>query len=128
MNDYNTRMENTRNRNQGPAKRVLCLCSAGLLRSPTAANVIHREWGHNTRSAGVNGNYALILLDKVLMAWAEEVVCVDVESECGAKAVMRSMGVEKPLRNLHIPDCHGWGTEALQGAIKDAYAEFENGE
>ena len=47
------RMWNVSNPWQGDAKRVLCVCSAGLLRSPTAAKVLYDEYGYNTRAAGL---------------------------------------------------------------------------
>ena len=52
MNSNYNRLGNSRNIYQGKDKRVLCVCSAGLLRSPTAANVLHKEFGYNTRACG----------------------------------------------------------------------------
>ena len=37
------RLANTQNKYQGKYKKVLCVCSAGLLRSPTAALVLSQE-------------------------------------------------------------------------------------
>ena len=68
---------NVRNPHQGKSKKVLCVCSAGLLRSPTLANVLHREFGYNTRAVGVVSDYALIPLDRVQLLWADEVVFVE---------------------------------------------------
>ena len=49
------RLHNVRNPNQGPAKRVLCLCSAVLLRSPTVAWVLGKApYDYNTRAAGTS--------------------------------------------------------------------------
>ncbi len=71
-------LANINNPYQGKSKKVLCLCSAGLLRSPTAANVLHREFGFNTRSAGVM-DYALIPLSEALFLWADEVLVMDIQ-------------------------------------------------
>lgn len=71
------RLHNIGNQYQGKYKRVLCVCSAGLLRSPTAAWVLsHAPFDCNTRAAGVH-DYALVPVDEVLLSWADEVVCMD---------------------------------------------------
>jgi len=38
------RVDNITNPYQTKAKKVLCLCSAGMLRSPTIANTLHKEY------------------------------------------------------------------------------------
>ena len=54
------RLANSSNRYQGEYKRVLCVCSAGLLRSPTAALVLSQEpYNFNTRAAGLDEAFAL---------------------------------------------------------------------
>ena len=60
------KLHNLRNPFQGEAKKVLCVCSAGLLRSPTAAIILQRDYGFNTRSCGINPDYALIDFDEIL--------------------------------------------------------------
>jgi len=63
---------------QGEYKKVLCVCTAGLLRSPTAAYVLSLPpFNFNTRSAGASDDLALIKLDDVLLSWADEIVCMD---------------------------------------------------
>ena len=72
------RLENTHNRWQGDYKRVLCVCSAGLLRSPTAAFVLSKPpFNYNTRAAGFNKEYCLIPVDEYLLEWCQEVVCMN---------------------------------------------------
>lgn len=62
---------------QGDALRVLCVCSGGVLRSPTAAEVLSRApFNFNTRSCG-SADYALIPLTEALALWADEVVVFD---------------------------------------------------
>lgn len=52
---------------QGQYKRVLCVCSGGILRSPTAAWVFSNEpYSFNTRAAGTE-SFALIRLDPALI-------------------------------------------------------------
>lgn len=72
------RLANATNPYQGKAKKVLCLCSAGLLRSPTAAFVLSTDpFNYNTRAAGVTEEYALIPVDDVLLNWADEIVVME---------------------------------------------------
>ena len=59
MSTFN-KLANTRNPYQGTSKRVLCVCSAGLLRSPTIAWILSNPpFNFNTRAAGVSLEYVL---------------------------------------------------------------------
>jgi predicted protein tyrosine phosphatase len=75
MNASRNRLANAHNRFQGTRKKVLCVCSAGLLRSPTAAWVLSNEpFGFNTRAVGAESDFALIVLDEAHVFWADEIV------------------------------------------------------
>ena len=74
------RLHNVKNPHQGTAKKVLCICSAGLLRSPTAAIVLSQDpFNFNTRSAGCNPDYALQPVDNVLIEWSDEIIVMEKE-------------------------------------------------
>jgi predicted protein tyrosine phosphatase len=63
---------------QGSDLRVLCVCSAGLLRSPTMARVLTSRYSYvNPRAVGISQEYALIPLDKVHLFWADLILCAD---------------------------------------------------
>lgn len=111
----NNRKHNATNPYQGKAKKVLCVCSAGLLRSPTAANVLHREFGFNTRSAGLEPDFALIPVDDILLHWADAVVCMNVWQQ----EKLQEM-TDKPVYNLEIEDDFDYMDFTLQGLIVDA--------
>lgn len=112
------RMHNATNPAQGEAKRVLCVCSAGLLRSPTAAVVLNKEYGWNTRAAGISEDYALIRLDEVLLGWADAVVCMSSVQCNRVEDLMFEWGIKpKPIVNLGIPDKFGYMDEELQKLI-----------
>lgn len=113
----NNRKHNAKNPYQGTAKKVLCICSAGLLRSPTAANVIHRDFNHNTRAAGIDKDFALIPVDEVLIHWADEIVCMSLDQ----KMALLEMVGNKPVINLDIPDEHDYMDVSLQNLIYAAY-------
>ena len=63
-----------RNPYQGTDKKVLFVCSMGILRSATGARIYANQF--NTRNAGTYGD-ALIPLTPILLAWAEEIVFVN---------------------------------------------------
>ena len=78
MDDIEGRLRNCRNVYQLSYPRVLCVCSAGLLRSPTLAWVLSQDpYNCNVRIAGIRPEYALVPVDDVLLAWADHVVCVN---------------------------------------------------
>lgn len=71
-------LHNVTNPHQGKDKRVLCLCSAGLLRSVRLSQILQQNYNYNTRNAGV-ADYALIPVSTALLMWADEIVCVEQE-------------------------------------------------
>ena len=115
MSTFN-RLHNCTNPHQGKDKRVLCLCSAGLLRSPTTAVVLQREYGYNTRAAGVSVQYALIEMDDVLLTWADEVVAVEPSV---AKCIPDEF--KDKLTVLNIPDMFEYMDPKLQEIILEQY-------
>ena len=116
----NNRKHNATNPYQGKARRVLCVCSAGLLRSPTMANLLRSEFGYNTRAVGSDPSFALIPIDEVLVHWAEEIIFVEKENyhQCLANGLSFE---DKEVRVLALPDCYGYGDAALEAHIIDQY-------
>ena len=120
------RLGNALNPYQGKESKVLCLCSAGLLRSPTAANVLHQEYGYNTRAAGVTTEYALIPVDDVLLAWADEIVCVEPSVRDKLFSDYEEPVPEeiaKKITVLDIPDNFSWNDPKLCELIIEQYQE-----
>lgn len=66
-----------RNPFQGPDKKVVFVCSMGILRSATGARLYAHKY--NTRTAGTWPD-ALVPLTPMLMAWADELVFVNREN------------------------------------------------
>ena len=90
---------------QGTDKKVLFVCSMGILRSATAARLYATKY--NTRSCG-SWDDALIKLNPQLMAWADEIVFVNKENYESVKQYMLSEHVdidkEFNIKVLDIPD------------------------
>lgn len=111
----NNRKWNAKNPHQGNFERVLCVCSAGLLRSPTVANVMATTGKYNTRAVGLEAAFALIPVDDVLLEWADSVVCMDFEQ---AMEVTDKLGFKGDVYNLQIPDDFGFMQEELVDIVK----------
>jgi predicted protein tyrosine phosphatase len=70
---------NAKNPYQGKTKKVLCVCSAGLLRSPTTAKFLQSTYGYNVRACGVAEEYALVPISTALIYWSDEIVFAEQE-------------------------------------------------
>ena len=63
---------------QGSHRKVLTVCSAGCLRSPTAAHILSSPpWNFNTRCAGTSQEYAIVPVTEALIIWANVIVVMD---------------------------------------------------
>lgn len=119
------RLANAQNPFQGDAKRVLCVCSAGLLRSPTAAVVLQNTYGFNTRAVGHSNEYALIPIELTHIYWADEIVCVSMSV---SDALDRIFGkspvyIKSDITVLEVPDQYSYMDHELQKIILKQYAE-----
>ena len=113
------RLANCSNKYQGKYKRVLCVCSAGLLRGPTAALVLSQEpYNFNTRAAGLEEEFALIPVDRVLLEWADEIVVMNSKQ---AEEIRGRLEEEKPIVVLGIPDSFRYRDPELISLIRQAY-------
>lgn len=116
------RLGNCKNPYQTPVKKVLCVCSAGLLRSPTAAVVLSQEpFNFNTRAAGITSEFALIKVDDVLLTWADEVVCMDHIQRSELERQLKALGMDTPVLVLNMPDQFRYRDPALMRLIAEAY-------
>lgn len=118
------RLANVHNRFQGSHIKVLAVCSAGLLRSPTIARVLTKDFDNvNCRSVGVSQEYALIPIDEAHVEWADIIICADGEH---ADEIERRFTMffddngqfEKPLVVLSIPDSFGFADPILERMIR----------
>jgi predicted protein tyrosine phosphatase len=119
---FNNRLDNCKNYYQGNTKKVLCVCSAGLLRSPTAAEVLSRDpYNYNTRAAGLVKEYALILVDRVLLSWADEIVVMTKDQEYEIRGMLEE---DKPIINLNIKDNYEFRNPELIKEIRESYDRY----
>ena len=108
---------------QGDYKRVLTVCSANMLRSPTIAVVLSMPpYDYNTRSAGTH-SFALIPVTEDLLMWADEVVCADTEHALIIRDKLMEYQLDKPIVNLRIPDNYEYRNPELIMMIRRRYDE-----
>jgi len=110
---------------QGDYKRVLTVCSANMLRSPTIAMVLSMSpYDYNTRSAGIH-SFALIPVTEELLFWADEIVCADTEHALTIRDKLMELNLDKPIVNLRIPDNYEYRNPELIMMIRRRYDEIQ---
>lgn len=113
---------------QGNKTRLLFVCSAGLLRSPTGA-AVGVQRGYNTRSCGSHMEYALIPLSANLIEWAESIIFVNIENFDRAMATFKGTGYEEDIQKkaivLSIPDTYEAFHPSLMRIFNDWFDTWE---
>lgn len=115
---------NCKNPHQGNYKRVLTVCSAGLLRSPTIAWVLSNKTDFNCRSAGVH-DYALVQVDDVLIKWADLIICAEEAIESIILNKYKDQLEHRTVINLDIPDNFSYRDPKLIKIIEEKLKERE---
>lgn len=103
---------------QGADKKVLFVCSMGILRSATAARIYGRKY--NTRSAGTYDD-ALIPITPLLVAWANQIVFVNPENYERFRQEYPDDAVRAEVKVLNIPDCYEHMHPELVKAFEEQY-------
>lgn len=114
---------NVRNYHQGSYKRVLFVCSAGLLRSATAAHVFSAEpYNWNTRTAGAEPEYALNPVNEALLAWADVIYLMEAEHmDCLENIFQDVLDLYRnKIRVLDIPDRYAYRDPNLIECLKNS--------
>jgi predicted protein tyrosine phosphatase len=115
------------NQFQGDYKKVLCVCTAGMLRSPTIAHTLSAEpYNFNTRCAGTNDRLAIVELTDRLLVWADEVVCADTEHAQVVTKLLGKLELDTRVVNLGIPDIYDYRNPELVELIKTGYDNANN--
>jgi predicted protein tyrosine phosphatase len=116
---------------QGKHKKVLTVCSAGCLRSPTAAHILSSEpWNYNTRCAGTSAEYAIVPITEALIVWADVIVCMDEIQQLHINTMQNKLAEEyeafdyKQVINLDIPDNFDYRNPKLVEIMKEKFKEL----
>ena len=106
---------------QGRDKKVLFVCSAGILRSATAARTYAHKY--NTRACG-SAHYALVPISDNLVTWADEIVFVNKENYQSVKHLYDFDSFDnKSIKVLDIPDMYEHMHPELIKAFKEQYED-----
>lgn len=106
---------------QGEDKKVLFVCSAGILRSATGARIYAKKY--NTRACG-SEDYALIPITPDLIAWADQIVFVNKENFSSVNRKFPGVS-EKSFKVLDIPDVFPHMHQGLIDAFVRQYEPLE---
>jgi predicted protein tyrosine phosphatase len=112
---------NINNQWQGDTKKVLTVCSAGLLRSATLQNFLIKEYGYNVRNCGTVESYALIPISEALVLWADEIVFVDQENYNMVYEDLKRLEVLDKCIVLDIPDQYSFNDSELFDICRKQY-------
>ncbi len=112
---------------QGKDKKVVFVCSMGILRSATGARLYACKY--NTRTAGTYPD-ALVPLTPALITWADELVFVN---DYNYKAILEryvdddfGQVVKQKATVLDIPDCYEHMHEELVKAFMEQYEQLDS--
>jgi predicted protein tyrosine phosphatase len=105
---------------QGGYPRILFICSAGILRSATAAHLFgSTKYKWNTRSAGIDP-YALTQVTKELLTWARVIFCM--ERHHADTIIVRHESelpeLHQRIHILNIPDVYSYRDPDLETLLE----------
>lgn len=105
---------------QGKDLRLLFVCSVGMLRSPTFADVATSK-GYNARSCGSDTNFALIPVSANLVYWADKIVFINYENYVQTKTNLEEYSnlISKKAIVLNITDDFERNTPLLISIASD---------
>lgn len=103
---------------QGKDKKVLFVCTMGILRSATAARIYAKKY--NTRAAGTAPD-ALVPLTITLLQWADQIVFVNRENFLIAKIRFPELQSMLNVKALDIPDDYEHMHPELVKAFEQQY-------
>jgi predicted protein tyrosine phosphatase len=116
---------------QGKHKKVLTVCSAGCLRSPTAAHILSSQpWNFNTRCAGTSDEYAIVPITEALIVWADVIVCMDAFQQLHINTMQNKIASEyeafdyKQVINLEIDDIYEYRNPKLVEIMTEKFKEL----
>ena len=119
---------------QGKHKKVLTVCSAGCLRSPTAAHILSSApWNFNTRCSGTSEEYAIVPVTEALVVWADVILVMDdwqfntimsMQNKLAAEADHMFEYEYKPIHNLDIPDEFSYRDPKLVEIMTEKFKEL----
>jgi len=116
---------------QGNYRKVLAVCSAGCLRSPTAAHILSSDpWNFNTRCAGTSKEYAIVPISEALIVWADVILVMDSFQQLHINTMQNQLATEhddfdyKQVINLEIEDDYAYRQPELVDIMTEKFKEL----
>jgi predicted protein tyrosine phosphatase len=110
---------------QGNYTKVLCVCSAGCLRSPTAAHLLASPpWNFNTRSCGLDVDWAIVPISAGLLEWSNEIVVMDSWQYDEVVGMLKILDIERAVHNLEIEDVYAYRDPELVKIMQDKFYKY----
>ncbi len=107
---------------QGSDRKVLFVCTMGILRSATGSRIYAHKY--NTRSAGTDDE-ALIPLTHILIEWADQIVFVNKENFWKADKEWDLSSWDDKVVVLDIPDTHPHMHPEIIKAFEEQYEPLD---
>jgi predicted protein tyrosine phosphatase len=115
------------NKFQTDAKRLLFVCSVGMLRSPTA-QMVATGMGFNARACGSEVDIALIPLSCNLINWANHIIFMNPENLTQAIKTFDPVGYKEDIEQKaivwNINDDYNWGDTVLWNIVHEKLKLF----
>lgn len=115
---------------QGHYKKVLCVCSAGALRSPTLAEVLSQPpYNFNTRAVGSATAFALIPIEPVHIIWAEDIIVFSDDAKDAVTQLISSINecstfeFKRTVHFFDVPDYYNFRDPELVSILKQKCEE-----
>lgn len=112
-------------------KKVLTVCSAGCLRSPTAAHILSSPpFNFNTRCAGTSREYAIVPVTDALIVWADVILVMDEYQQQQINSMQNDLADQLPdydykqVINLDIPDEFDYRNPKLVQIMTDKFMDI----
>lgn len=96
---------------------LLCICNSGRTRSLTASRMLAEDSNFNTCAAGVHEK-AFIPISRILLEWADEILCFDNEALIDLHKFMVKEDVHKKVYLYHTDISHNFDDVDLIQEIK----------
>jgi len=112
-------LANASNPYQSSATKALCVCSAGLLRSPSIAKFLSSH-DYNTRACGTSMEYALIPLSEALLLWSDEIHVVKEQAHV-INLALGQLGMHREVYVYDIPDQYSTFDPELMALIEKQF-------
>jgi predicted protein tyrosine phosphatase len=110
------------NKFQTNTKRLLFVCSVGMLRSPTA-QMVATGMGFNARACGSDVDLALIPLSCNLINWADHIIFMNDDNLSQAVKTFESVGYKEDIEQKaivwNIKDDYDWGDSVLWNIVHE---------